>query len=84
MKKMDEKKEIINRINKIAGKYSPYEVFTDWIRCSALAMSNTATALHGKIWHAPEGYNDITDMVDAWRPLPEPYRPERSSCDEKS
>lgn len=54
MKKMDEKKEIINMINKIAGKYSPYEVFTDWIRCSALAMSNTATALHGKIWHDRE------------------------------
>lgn len=28
--------------------------------------------------HAPEGYNDITDLVEAWRPLPEPYRPERS------
>ena len=30
------------------------------------------------ILHAPDGYNDITDMVEAWRPLPEPYRPERS------
>ena len=27
-------------------------------------------------------FEDITDMVIAWRPLPEPYRPERSS-DEK-
>ena len=51
---MDEKKEIINRINKIAGKYSPYEVFTDWIRCSALATSNAVTAFHGKIWHDRE------------------------------
>lgn len=51
---MDEKKEIINRINGIAGKYSPYEVFTDWIRCSALAMSNTVTALHGKTWNDRE------------------------------
>ena len=33
---------------------------------------------HWTMLHAPEGYNDITDMVDAWRPLPEPYRPERS------
>ena len=24
-------------------------------------------------------FGDITDMVIAWRPLPEPYRPERSS-----
>lgn len=27
--------------------------------------------------HAPAGYNDITDMVEAWMPLPEPYKPER-------
>lgn len=47
---MDEKKEIINRINKIAGKYSAYEVFTDWIRCSALAMSNAVTDAGRKIW----------------------------------
>lgn len=30
---------------------------------------------HWTMLHAPEGYNDITDMVDAWRPLPEPYHP---------
>lgn len=27
--------------------------------------------------HAPAGYNDITDVVEAWIPLPEPYKPER-------
>lgn len=32
---------------------------------------------HWTMLHAPEGYNDITDMVDAWRPLPEPYQTER-------
>ena len=46
---MDEKKEIINRINKIAGRYSPYEVFTDWTRCCALAISNAVTAPWKKI-----------------------------------
>ena len=25
--------------------------------------------------HAPAGYNDITDEVEAWMPLPEPYQP---------
>lgn len=34
---------------------------------------------HWTMLHAPEGYNDITGMVDAWRPLPEPYSPERSN-----
>lgn len=24
--------------------------------------------------HAPNGYNDITDMVEAWMPMLEPYR----------
>lgn len=47
---MDEKREIINRINKIAGKYSSYEVFTDWIRCCALSMSNAVTGRWMKIW----------------------------------
>ena len=28
--------------------------------------------------HAPAGYNDITDEVEAWMPLPDSYRPERS------
>lgn len=28
-------------------------------------------------------FEDITDMVIAWRPLPEPYRPERSRENEK-
>lgn len=54
LSRMDEKKEIINRINKIAGKYSPYEVFADWVRCSALAISNAVTALHGEIWNERE------------------------------
>lgn len=26
--------------------------------------------------HAPDGYNDITDEVEAWMPLPDSYRPE--------
>lgn len=53
---MDEKKEIIKRIESIAGKYSAYEVFSDWIRCCALAISNNTTPmqLQGKIWENRE------------------------------
>lgn len=53
---MDEKKEIIKRIESIAGKYSAYEVFSDWIRCCALAISNNTTPmqLQGKIWEDRE------------------------------
>ena len=28
-----------------------------------------------------KGFNDVTNKVSAWRPLPEPYRPERSRDD---
>ena len=31
------KKEIIRNLEKISGKYSMYEVFSDWIKCGALA-----------------------------------------------
>lgn len=47
---MDYKKEIIDRIEKIAGKYSAYEVFTDWIRCCSLSIANAVTIIHGKAW----------------------------------
>ena len=47
---MNEKQEIIGRIRRIAGRYSEYEVFTDWIRCCALAVSNAVTPFHGKVW----------------------------------
>lgn len=51
---MDEKKEIIDQIRHIAGRYSEYEVFTDWIRCCALAVSNASTIFRGKIWEDRE------------------------------
>lgn len=33
--------------------------------------------------HAPDGYNDITDMVEAWMPMPESYRPENCCREHK-
>lgn len=43
------KQNIINAIIKISGKYSTYEVFTDWIRCMALSISNTLEMTHNKL-----------------------------------
>lgn len=51
---MDHKKEIIKRINQIAGKYSAYEVFSDWIRMASLAMANNCCMWHDKIWRDRE------------------------------
>lgn len=51
---MDQRREIIKAIEGISGKYSSYEVFTDWIRCMAMAISNSVTLFHGKIWKERE------------------------------
>lgn len=51
---MNRKKDIIKLIDQISGKYSAYEVFSDWIRCNALAISNTVTLFQDKVWEERE------------------------------
>lgn len=50
----DPEKKIISTIQGISGKYSPYEVFTDWIRCSALAIQNACTIRGTEAWNDRE------------------------------
>lgn len=38
----------------MSGKYSAYEVFTDWIRCCSLAISNSCQLVHNSIWQERE------------------------------
>ncbi len=38
---MDRTKDIIKKINAMSGSKSPYEVFSDWIKCTALAIAQT-------------------------------------------
>ena len=35
------KQRIIRNIQKIAGKYSPDIVFSDWVHCAAIAIQNS-------------------------------------------
>lgn len=51
---MDRKKKIIKAIEEMSGKYSAYEVFTDWIRCMAMSISNSVTLFHNQIWKERE------------------------------
>lgn len=51
---MNRKKDIIKTINSIAGKYSAYEVFSDWIRCASLAISNSCQLIQNKVWQDRE------------------------------
>lgn len=47
--------EIVRKINELSGSRSPYEVFCDWIKCLALAISNTSDLLReGYIWQKRE------------------------------
>lgn len=51
---MNRKKEIIQIIGSMSGKYSAYEIFSDWIRCIAMSISNSTTFIHTKIWQERE------------------------------
>lgn len=51
---MDRRKDMISVLNSMSGKYSSYEVFSDFIRCSALAIANSVYMVHGKLWRDRE------------------------------
>lgn len=54
------KERISKEILSIAGRYTPYNIFADWIECCALSIVNTVTAIHGQIWQDREKqYNTI-------------------------
>lgn len=54
------KERISKEILSIAGRYTPYNIFADWIECCALSIVNTVTAIHGQIWQDREKqYNAI-------------------------
>lgn len=40
---MSEAKEIIKNIQQMTSGYSPYEVFSDWIKCCSIAISQSVT-----------------------------------------
>ena len=51
---MDYQKEIVKKINELSGSRSPYEVFCDWIKCTALAITNCSDIFRGKVWQERE------------------------------
>lgn len=51
---MNRKKEIIQTIDRIAGKYSAYEVFSDWIKCCSLALHNQSQLIRDETWREHE------------------------------
>ena len=47
---MNAKKEIIDTILAMSGRYAPYNVFSDWVETCALSISNTCMMIHDKVW----------------------------------
>ena len=47
-------KSIVDKIIGMSGKYGPHEIFSDWIKCFAIAISNSTTFLHNKLWQDRE------------------------------
>ena len=37
---------IVDSIKAISGKYTPYQVFSDWVTMSAMAISNACNMIH--------------------------------------
>lgn len=51
---MNYEKEIVKKINELSGSRSPYEVFCDWIKCTALAISNFTDFRKDTVWQKRE------------------------------
>ncbi|MDO4553687.1 MAG: N-6 DNA methylase [Lachnospiraceae bacterium] len=54
-------KKIIKEIIDMSGNYSGYDIFTDWIKATAIAMSNQSDIFRGEIWRKRE--QDYMDIV---------------------
>ena len=54
MKAKDGRKSIIRIIDEISGSYSRYEIFSDWVKSCALAMSNACTFIPDDVWTSRE------------------------------
>jgi len=46
--------ELQKAVLSMAGRYSAYEIFTDWIEVSALAMANSTCIIQDKNWQTRE------------------------------
>lgn len=61
----DFEKKIIDRIVGLSGKYSPYNIFSDWVECCALAICNCCHLIHDNVWKDREKlYMDISGRYE--------------------
>lgn len=63
---VDHKKEVVKLITKLSGKYSPYQIFSDFVTIFALAIVNTSTLHHDKVWQDRE--QRFLDTINRYTP----------------
>lgn len=51
---MNYEKYIIENIGKMSGRYTPYQIFSDWITLTALSIQNSCKMIHDKIYKERE------------------------------
>ncbi len=60
------RKQIVKALKSMSGRYSTYEVFSVWVRCMALSISNMVTLVHGPLWQARE--KEYMDTISKYKP----------------
>ena len=46
--------KLIEAIGGMSGRYSGYQIFSDWVEMCALSISNSCHVIHGKLWQKRE------------------------------
>lgn len=63
---MDEKKEIVEILQNISGKFPPTVIFDDWVKCVAISIQNACTGEADEIFMDRENqYRAVIDKYDA-------------------
>lgn len=55
------KKDIVDVIQKMSGRYTPYQIFTDWVKMMAISIQNSCFLIQDKVWKERE--NEYLDIV---------------------
>ena len=50
----DEKKRIIEILESMESQFSGYEIFSDWVKCMAVSISNSIEQVHDEVWQKRE------------------------------
>ena len=57
--------ELVKTIKDMSGSYTPYQIFCDWVKMSAISVQNACCIIHDNVWNKREQeYKDIMIKYD--------------------